>query len=246
MSYAALSWAWGVKVSATCKLVLVCLADRADDDGACFPSLRDIQARTGLSERAVRNALADMERAGVMRRDMRVNQSTRYWLHVGQVAEGGARGAPGAGNAPPAPDAPGAHNAPEGGTTCPRVGHDVPVGGAPRAPITTNEPSQEPPEEPSPPRDPAGFADWWAEYPRKDAKGAARTAYAKARKRGASVADLLTGLRRYPFNPEPQFIPHPATWLNQGRWESAHEAEPIRPASTSNLVALYERFGNIR
>lgn len=242
MSNAALSWSWGVPVSATCKLVLVCLADRADDDGACFPSLRDIQQRTGLSERAVRNALAELERAGVMHRDLRANQSTIYRLNVGQIAEGGAPRAPGAGHAPPAPDAPGAPNAPGWGTTCPRVGHDVPGGGAPRAPITLIEPKEEPTREPTLPRDPDGFATWWKEYPRKDAKDAARRAYAKARKR-ATEAELLTGVRLYPFSRDPKFIPHPATWLNQGYWESAHEApdtdQPLfsgAPGKTSYLA----------
>jgi hypothetical protein len=78
--------------------------------------------------------------------------------------------------------------------------------------------------------DPEGFAEWWAEYPRKDAKGAARKAYAAALKR-AAPAELLVALRRYPFDHKDggQFIPYPATWLNQGRYESAHEAPAPAP-----------------
>lgn len=93
--------------------------------------------------------------------------------------------------------------------------------------------------------EPAGFAEWWEEYPRKDAKDAARKAYAKARKRGASAADLLTGLRLYPFSPDVQFVPHPATWLNQGRHESAHEAPliPDRQQQPDKLAYLAQYRG---
>ena len=63
-----------------------------------------------------------------------------------------------------------------------------------------------------------------------DTPAAAR--YAKALK----VADphdpdnaealLLEGLRRFKFSPDPTYRPHPATWLNQRRWQDdAPEAE---------------------
>lgn len=74
--------------------------------------------------------------------------------------------------------------------------------------------------------DPPGFAEWWAEYPRKDAKGEARKAYAKALKR-ATPAELIVALRRYQFQQDRQYIPFPATWLNGGRFESAHETERV-------------------
>ncbi|MFN9031517.1 MAG: helix-turn-helix domain-containing protein [Betaproteobacteria bacterium] len=35
------------------RLVLLALADRADDSGRCWPSVEDIQKRANLSERAV-------------------------------------------------------------------------------------------------------------------------------------------------------------------------------------------------
>lgn len=72
-------------------------------------------------------------------------------------------------------------------------------------------------------REPDGFDQWWAEYPRKDAKGAARKAYAAALKK-ATEAELLTGVRLYPFQPDPQYQPMPATWLNQERWATAGTA----------------------
>lgn len=64
-----------------------------------------------------------------------------------------------------------------------------------------------------------GFDAWWAVYPRKTAKDAARKAYRAALKR-ATVEELLAGAERYRDDPHrtPQFTAYPATWLNGGRW----------------------------
>jgi uncharacterized protein YdaU (DUF1376 family) len=62
------------------------------------------------------------------------------------------------------------------------------------------------------------FDDFWAAYPRKVGKDAARKAFASALKR-ASVADIAAGLNAARWPSERQFIPHPATWLNAGRWQ---------------------------
>ena len=61
------------------------------------------------------------------------------------------------------------------------------------------------------------FDRWWAAYPRKVDKGAARPAYVKARRK-ATPEQLLNGLSRAKWNADQRFIPHPATWLNGERW----------------------------
>jgi hypothetical protein len=61
------------------------------------------------------------------------------------------------------------------------------------------------------------FDDFWTYYPRRVGKLAAERAYRTARKR-ASAQEILDGLTVAHFARDPQFIPHPATWLNQGRW----------------------------
>jgi hypothetical protein len=63
------------------------------------------------------------------------------------------------------------------------------------------------------------FPDFWAAYPRKVGRGAAEKAFAKAIEKGASVGDIAAGLNRQAWPDNPRFIPHPATWLNQGRWQ---------------------------
>ena len=77
-----------------------------------------------------------------------------------------------------------------------------------------------------------GFDEFWADYPRKVGKDAARRAYAAARRRGAIAAEIVVGLQRTTWNPDPHFQPHPATWLNDGRWMD----EPDAPAG--NVVPM--------
>lgn len=64
------------------------------------------------------------------------------------------------------------------------------------------------------------FEDFWAIYPRKEGKGAARKALPKALKI-VEADELLAVVRSFAVRmagTEPRFIPFPATWLNQERW----------------------------
>ena len=66
------------------------------------------------------------------------------------------------------------------------------------------------------------FEDWYAVYPRKVGRGQAEKAYRKA-KHGVSAETLLAGAKAYAAlcrakETEPQYIAHPATWLNGQRW----------------------------
>lgn len=51
---------------ATPKLVLVSLADQANDAGVCWPSVASIERRTGLSDRAIQKALQWLAQAGAL------------------------------------------------------------------------------------------------------------------------------------------------------------------------------------
>jgi hypothetical protein len=72
-----------------------------------------------------------------------------------------------------------------------------------------------------------GTSDWpedyhdefWNAYPRKKAKKAAFKALDRIRRSGEVTFDrLMAGVKKIPIG-EPVFIPHPATWLNAGRWD---------------------------
>lgn len=67
------------------------------------------------------------------------------------------------------------------------------------------------------------FEEFWKEYPRKVGKGAAKRAFEKVIK-SMTLETLVTAVRRQKCGSQwtkdnGQFIPHPATWLNQARWE---------------------------
>lgn len=73
----------------------------------------------------------------------------------------------------------------------------------------------------------AEFDRFWRVYPRREAKGAARRAYEKARKT-AAVETIIEGATRYAKErafEDPKYTKHPATWLNGLCWED----EPAQP-----------------
>lgn len=68
--------------------------------------------------------------------------------------------------------------------------------------------------------DTPGFAEWYAAYPRKVARGAAAKAYRTALKK-TDAATLLAGVQRYArecAGKDPRYVAHPATWLSSERW----------------------------
>ena len=67
------------------------------------------------------------------------------------------------------------------------------------------------------------FAHFWQIYPRKVGKKAARKAWDKAKDK-PPLEKLLESVEAHKATEQWQegggrFVPHPATWLNQGRWE---------------------------
>jgi hypothetical protein len=70
--------------------------------------------------------------------------------------------------------------------------------------------------------EPDGFGEWWTRYPRKEAKGRAEKAYRTALK-AATREELADGLERSlaawrAKGTQPQYYPHPTTWLNGKCW----------------------------
>lgn len=64
------------------KLVLVSLADQANDEGLCWPSIESLSTRTCLCERAVQKALKALREAGLVRVVERGSsrRTNQYWL----------------------------------------------------------------------------------------------------------------------------------------------------------------------
>lgn len=73
------------------------------------------------------------------------------------------------------------------------------------------------------------FDVFWQAYPRRIGKGAARVSFERAKKL-ASVNEIIQAARAFSQlcqeeRREKRYIPHPATWLNQERWEDDIEGE---------------------
>ena len=98
MSYEALGWAAKVleqyppnheQMTTNVRFVLLILANRADEDGYLYPSVRWIMKRTALSESAVRKATRTIQSLGLLqkkesRRDDGGQGSNEYYLAMSQ------------------------------------------------------------------------------------------------------------------------------------------------------------------
>lgn len=74
------------------------------------------------------------------------------------------------------------------------------------------------------------FLAFWAAYPRKEARQPAAKAFAKLAPDEALFARMMAGLERDRRSEQwrrdgGQYIPYPATWLNQQRWDNGAETE---------------------
>lgn len=68
MSFKVTKWAWARSESRNgARLVLLALADRADDDGFAWPSIEDLCERTKLSPRAVQKAITNLVELGELK-----------------------------------------------------------------------------------------------------------------------------------------------------------------------------------
>lgn len=144
MSIELMTRAWKANLPSTQKLVLLALCDNANDAGTCYPSVKNLAEKCGLSARGIQAAFAALEESGYVTRDLRKGRSTVYTIqfpepksklettdeppHVVHPRKSctPARRAP-----TPAADAP----------LPPHVVHPTP---ARRAPITVIEPSNKP------------------------------------------------------------------------------------------------------
>jgi Helix-turn-helix domain len=238
MSWNATAWAKQVTAGGPGpKAVLLCLADRADEEQSCYPSQQLLATETEQSVRTVQRQLADLEERGLIRRVHRARSdgsgrsSDRYFLLVEAVL--------------------GDEVSPDNLSrkdSLTRQGrsvlHDTGVVG------TINEPSVKDslvPDAPGPASVDEHFEEFWATYPtgRKDAKKAVRAKYATAVKNGAKPEVILAGLQaRVRFWCQEQtalnYIPQALTWVGQARWEDEivglrEKREPV------NSVAITER-----
>lgn len=153
MSYKILAPAWESSLPTPQKFLLVSLADQANDEGVCWPSIASLTRRTGLQERTVYKHLAELESLGHITRQQRDGRSTIYHVHPCTTCT------------PVINDTPAPH-------ALPPLHHVHPTP-APRAPITVIEPKEESKPSPNPlkgSKAPIAFKTWLAELKLKAEK----------------------------------------------------------------------------
>jgi uncharacterized protein YdaU (DUF1376 family) len=124
-------------------------------------------------------------------------------------------------------------------SSCERIANES------ETPCEGNAPNPNPnpnPKEKQTPATPAGFAEFWQAYPKKVGKGAAEQAWKKHK---PSLTDCLTAIalaeKTEAWRKDGgQFIPNPATWLNQRRWEDEHTSATV--AAGSSIGGLPRRL----
>lgn len=89
-----------------------------------------------------------------------------------------------------------------------------------------------------------GFEEFWKIYPKKVAKGDARKAWIQTSKIRPPIADLLKAVyaaraSKGWLKDAGEFIPYPATWLRQERWDDVLEVDLSQMSSPTGKVCAY-------
>lgn len=231
------------KASGSDKVILLGIANH-DGDGGAWPSIETLMKYGNITERSVQDCLRRLETLGEVRRtingggtrDQRGDRRpNRYDVLV---------------TCPADCDRTSQHRTDGVQSSVERGAVERSHGVQSTAPKPSLEPSLEPttkispdsgssllvPEEPDPVVVPdpieAEFTGFWDAYPRKVGKKDAAKAYRAARKT-ATVEEISAGLRAQLPDLRTRgsaYVPHPATWLRQGRWadDPEHAAQADR------------------
>jgi hypothetical protein len=200
---------WRLDLPTVEKMVLLVIADHANDEGTqSYPSQATIATKASISVRTVQRAVNNLCAQGYIRMTKHAGGSADCREdrrpHLYQINLNALRG----------DNVTRRTNDTNGVTITPSTGgHSRPM----NHPL---EPSIKPSHH---------FDDFWSKYPRKVGKQAAQKAFLKAIK-VAPVEEILAGAERYANDPNrvDTFTAHPTTWLNAGRWADGPLPERIK------------------
>lgn len=224
------------------KLILLAIADMVDQDGVGFASYRMIKEVTEVSDEYLRQSIQRFVADGrleILEKGTGRRHATVYRVKPpNSVAPNSVAESPEPPNSEP-------DNSP------------TPAGRTPQLQVVNSPtPSPNPPSYTSVLSTPVldtsvaemnlrGWDEFWRTYPRRTAKGAAERAWAKAIKKAAPEV-IIQAAARFAADPnrEATYTPHPATWLNEQRWEDDPLPErttgtraEAKTAHTRNLLA---------
>lgn len=206
MSIKAVAWAYAQKCGTPAeKLVLITLCDYANDqNGLCaWPSQASISDKCEMSDRHLRRIVSSLIEKGFVSVEHRFDQEGRQQSSIYRISaprvDSHVRGEVDSG----------VH-----GEVDSHVLHNRKIEPLDRTKDSCASPSQERRERER------EFEEIWKLFPRKVSKGHALKAYISARKQTSfeTIRAAVDRHREQCAGHEPQFIPHPATWLNGKRW----------------------------
>lgn len=243
MSWEATNWCVGQKAgSPAAKIILILLADRADEDHSCWPSQARLAEESEQSVATVRRHLRVLEDRGLVRTERRMvpgqkRATNRYVLAVDGVRADGAEG-----GVAPVSAAQDERQTGQVESDLPLIPDDLPLNLAHiyRSPVSA-EPSVEPSgKEPS-----SAFDQFWAAYPRKIGKGQARRAFTAATKGRDPMVLVVAAVEFRQWTEiertDMQFVPHPATWLNGERWLDERCSRTSGKSATIQAIEAFAR-----
>lgn len=192
----------------TAKIVMLSMARYANACGECFPSQQKLAEDTFLTDRTVRSAIRWLVEHGYLEVQARPNSSNLYVFTSMKETDMD-------------------HEEKFSSEVVSNITRlDIAKRSIANTTITSAEKSAHPHDTPF-------FQAFWHAYPRRIGKGAARTAFAKAMKvcDGDTIIQAALKYSKHcdSMGIERQYIPHPATWLNQERWEDDLEGEAAKP-----------------
>ncbi len=90
------------------------------------------------------------------------------------------------------------------------------------------------------------FDTFWSAYPKKTGKADARKKFEKLVTDESTLSAILKSLEYLKTTEQWQkdsgkYIPYPATWLNQKRWEDETAQPPAELRKSKNLIPIYDR-----
>ena len=90
MSIKVMAWAWEQEIKPITKIVLLALADHADDDGICWPGIKSIAAKCGLHRVSIQRHIAELIDSGMLKKEFRTAENGRQTsnLYVCQIRGG--------------------------------------------------------------------------------------------------------------------------------------------------------------
>lgn len=241
------------------KLILLAIADNANNDGICWPSITDIAERCCVTERHAIRVVCELQNKGHLKREMRSGKSTIYHMLTPDICD-----------TPRTPSTPVLNVTPDNMSPLTFEALTPDICDTPTPDICDISPT--PPYKEEPPFEPSKrtvntaarkkkskkiqnysphFSQFWNVYPRHEKKSDAATIFEELITQGINHEIIIDGAGRYAEHvvgngtPEDK-IAHPTTWLNASRWEDEYRKSlpKQQPSKTTDSLAALYHAGN--